>query len=172
MKRRILIIAAAVAVALGITAGIAVAATSSAPSVCVTHGPGAGATGNYMLWNWDRTACPGNTYGITLPAGPQGPAGPAGPGASYYTLKLGPNVVAPGQKRELGFICNQGDTAISGGISRDQAQPGFAEMTESYPTTPNVNGGTANGSGWTVEAFNPGTTKGPITSYIVCAKTS
>jgi hypothetical protein len=54
-------------------AGVAVAATGVAgngtPEYCVLHGPAGhhDATGNWVLYNWSRTACPRGTYGHTSP---------------------------------------------------------------------------------------------------------
>jgi Collagen triple helix repeat (20 copies) len=59
--------------------GSAVPSVSSAARVCVQYGSGASASGNVMLWDWDRSACPVGTYAVSLPAGSRGPAGPAGP---------------------------------------------------------------------------------------------
>src|ERR1700743_3656537 len=55
---------------------------ANTPQICVERGPSNVFTsqGNFMLWNWDRQDCQGNTYGVSLPTGTgsQGPAGPKG----------------------------------------------------------------------------------------------
>jgi hypothetical protein len=107
MKRKsIAAVMAATALASG--TGIALAsASTSAPAAsstiypyCVTFGPsgGVGATGNYVLYNWDRVACPSGTYGISGVAGPTGPAGPAGPAGP--TGPAGPAATTVGTNSE------------------------------------------------------------------------
>jgi hypothetical protein len=69
---------AALAAAGALSASAASAATTvTGPQVCVMFGPSGNFTsaGNYMLWDWNRSACQRGTYAITLPTGPQGPSG-------------------------------------------------------------------------------------------------
>ena len=71
MKRRIIAIVAAVLCLGSLTAGMALAATSQPTpipnnSYCVTFGHGPTAAGNVVEYNWDRSACPSNTYPKTI----------------------------------------------------------------------------------------------------------
>jgi hypothetical protein len=80
--------------AIGISAAIVplMASAATSPSTakveaCVKYGPkgGTNATGNYVLYNWNKSACPAGSYavswdsqGATGATGATGPAGPSG----------------------------------------------------------------------------------------------
>lgn len=94
--RKRYLVAGLAAVAVTVSgAGIAAASTSSEPRFCVERGPGAGARGNFVLYNWDQLACPDDDYGLTVTGqgapGSPGPVGPAGPmGATGAVGPAGP----------------------------------------------------------------------------------
>lgn len=67
------IAAIAAGIIIPLSGGIAVTAMASTAqpgtntfNYCVERGPGAGATGNVVLNNWDNSPCPSGTYNHTL----------------------------------------------------------------------------------------------------------
>jgi hypothetical protein len=96
LKRRYLLAGVLTIALAGGTAPFALAAANSTiptPWACVKYGPAGvkNATGNYILYNWNHSACPSGTYGINAPVGPKGATGPTGaPGPTGATGPTGP----------------------------------------------------------------------------------
>lgn len=144
-------------------AGARLGQPSGPPPVCVQHGPkgSTSATGNVMLWNFDRNPCPSGTYGSQLTAGPAGPQGPAGPkgaagtSVSFYDKSL-PQVV---QSNDLNINvgCTAGDTAIGGGVVAPNGQ--LVVEASGPSSTPGA---------WMVDV-KAATTGVSATFYAVCA---
>ena len=169
-KKQTLVIGGAAAVLALIGGGTALAATSvrgSAgaqvpylagsdpnPPLCVTFGPDGGATGNYVLNNWDHLACPKGTYGLTTP--------------TYYQVKGPVILLGPRATVTSKTVCKSGDTAISGGASAVtpsgiNPSAGTITVDSSYPDFP---------SGWVVTVSNNATSTSAdfnVTPYAVCA---
>ena len=169
MKPRTIVVAGIATLALaGSLAGVASATTTSSnPSYCVTYGSGPGAAGNNVLYNWDHTACPPNTYRHTI-TGAQGPAGPAGPAGPSTAGPSGLNVIpvegTSSTSLEASAVCPPthpylvgGGGAIGGGLNGPP-------MESSFPSTIGAS------AGWVVQAaagLAPGTT---VFAYALCSK--
>lgn len=171
------------ALALGVGGATFVsAATTPAPKVeaCVKYGPSGGkdATGNYVLYNWNRSKCPNGTYAVSWDS--QGPAGENG-----ATGAAGSSGILGSTTKDLGgvasvttggpFVTNASDV---GDIT---FQPGTYEIAVNAKATPNVSDAVAEfpvfavynqaaNSSFTGDLFNVGagnlaTTNTSIDSY-------
>lgn len=109
------VIASFIAAGLGLTGigiGAGTAIANSNPQFCVTRGTkgDVGAQGNNVLYNWNRSTCPSNTYGLNAigqqgaqgiqgipgPRGIQGPTGNSGvPSTIHYYFAIPSNPGLP-----------------------------------------------------------------------------
>lgn len=168
IRKRHCAIAGAAALVLALAgARYAYAATASSdPPLCATHGHGTGATGNYILNNWDRVACPGGTYGLTI-TGAQGLTGPAGPstaGASGLDV-IEVTGLASGSGATTAVCPSTHPYVIGGGGSANGSKPNWIGIAVSEPVT--VNGASAPNA-WTVQGVPDGAES--FTTYAMCAK--
>ena len=164
MKPRTIVAAGIAALALaGSAVGVASATTTSSnPSYCVTRGSGPGAAGNYLLYNWDHTACPPNTYGHTItgaqgPAGPRGPAGPSSAGPSGLDAIIVPK---NGSTSFVQVACPSSHPYLIGGGG---AIIGTGALLGSFP------GVTSGSVVWVVHADGLGLTSS-VHAYAICSK--